>query len=163
LPAGTAPPKNDSGVVRLEANNIPAFQTEDFMPPPYEVKARVDFIYSEETETKADAFWKKIGKKQNSEVESFIGKKKAMEEAVAQIVAPGDTPKSSCRKSMLEFRRFETPVTNKKLPIRKRSATKPKPSITSKTCGETATATAPKLPGYTLRWFAPPASKLIPC
>ena len=31
----------------MEARNVPAFQTEDFMPPEDELKARVDFIYEE--------------------------------------------------------------------------------------------------------------------
>jgi hypothetical protein len=35
-------------------------------------------------------FWNKYGKKQYERVESFVGKHKAMEEAVAQIVSPGD-------------------------------------------------------------------------
>jgi hypothetical protein len=47
LPPGTSPPVEDHGVYRLTANNIAAFQTEDFMPPDREVKAGVDFIYSE--------------------------------------------------------------------------------------------------------------------
>ena len=34
-------------IVRMEASNIPAFQTEDYMPPANELKSRVDFIYEE--------------------------------------------------------------------------------------------------------------------
>jgi len=49
LPPGTAQPKEGPDhVVRLEAQNIPAFQTEDFMPPENELKARVDFTYGDE-------------------------------------------------------------------------------------------------------------------
>jgi len=91
LPAG-AVPKNESGFIRLETNNIAAFQTEDYMPPQNELKARVDFVYSEDSTMQADKFWKKEAKKENDEVESFIGKRKAMEQAVAQIVSPNDTP-----------------------------------------------------------------------
>ena len=98
LPAGTNPPKNDLNVVRLESSNIPAFQTEDYMPPENELKSRVDFIYSENDETQSEKFWKKEGKKQNERVESFVGKRKAMEQAVAQIVAPGDTPQVKLQK-----------------------------------------------------------------
>lgn len=100
LPPGTAVPR-DTGdrVIRLEANNIPAFQTEDFMPPENELKARVDFIYSDETlELDADKFWKKQGKKLNERVESFVGKRKAMEQAVAQIVSPNDSPEMKLQK-----------------------------------------------------------------
>jgi hypothetical protein len=97
LPAGIAP-KNESGFVRLETNNIAAFQTEDYMPPQNELKARVDFVYSEDSTMQADKFWKKEAKKKNDEVESFIGKRKAMEQAEAQIVSPNDTPEAKLQK-----------------------------------------------------------------
>jgi len=100
LPPGTGQPKEGSDhLVRLEAHNIPAFQTEDFMPPENELKARVDFVYSDEAfESDVDKFWKKVGKKLNGQVESFVGKRKAMEEAVAQIVSPNDPPEVKLRK-----------------------------------------------------------------
>jgi hypothetical protein len=97
LPEGVAP-KNERGLVHLEASDIGAFQTEDYMPPQNELKARVDFVYSENSEMQADKFWKKEGKKENDEVESFIGKRKAMEQAVAQIVSPSDTPEVKLQK-----------------------------------------------------------------
>jgi hypothetical protein len=92
LANGSAPPKLDWDFVRLETFNTPAFLTEDYMPPENEMKARVDFVYSESDEHEPDKFWKKEGKKQYDKVESFTGKRKAMEQAVAQIVSPGDTP-----------------------------------------------------------------------
>jgi hypothetical protein len=100
LPAGsTRPQQGPDRMVRLEAHNIPAFQTEDFMPPENELKSRVDFIYSDEPlESNQDRYWKNTGKKLNGQVESFVGKRKAMEEAVAQIVSPGDPPEVKLRK-----------------------------------------------------------------
>ena len=100
LPAGTEPPKQGPDhIVRLQVQNIPAFHTEDYMPPENELKARVDFTYSDELpERDANQFWKKKGKKLNDSVESFIGKRKAMEQAVAQIVSPNDSPEVKLRK-----------------------------------------------------------------
>jgi Domain of Unknown Function with PDB structure (DUF3857) len=100
LPPGTAEPKQEADrVVRLESQNIPAFQTEDFMPPENELKSRVDFIYSEDLpESDASRFWKKVGKRLNDRAESFIGRRKAMEQAVAQIVAPGDSQEVKLQK-----------------------------------------------------------------
>jgi Domain of Unknown Function with PDB structure (DUF3857) len=44
LPAGTSPPKQEpNGVIRLEAQNVPSFQVEDFMPPENALKYRVEF------------------------------------------------------------------------------------------------------------------------
>jgi hypothetical protein len=99
LPPGTAEPKQGPDhIVRLEASNIPAFETEDMMPPENELKARVDFIYSNEYFENADQFWKNFGKKRNDQLEKFVNKKKAMEQAVAQIVSPGDAPEEKLRK-----------------------------------------------------------------
>lgn len=98
--AGTNQPKSGPDqIVRLEVQNIPAFQTEDFMPPENELKARVDFIYSEDLfEPDVDKYWKRVGKKLNDEMESFVGKRKAMEQAVASIVSPSDSQEQKARK-----------------------------------------------------------------
>jgi len=102
LPPGTAPPQegNDRDhIVRMEAKNIAAFQVEDFMPPENELKARVDFVYSDEAfEPDVDKYWKKVGKKLTGQVETFVGKRKAMDDALAQIAAPSDPPEVKLRK-----------------------------------------------------------------
>ncbi|MBO0911988.1 MAG: DUF3857 domain-containing protein [Acidobacteria bacterium] len=92
LPPGTAAPKEGPDhIIRMEADNIPAFETEDYMPPEDELKARVDFTYSEDDVEKDPArFWKKRGKKLNGTVEAFVGRREAMEQAVGQIVSPTD-------------------------------------------------------------------------
>jgi hypothetical protein len=93
LPQGIKPPLNENKVIHMEAQDIPAFQTEDDMPPEGAVKFRVDFIYSEDGfEKEPDKFWKKQGKKMNDAAEGFVNKRKAMEQAVAEIVSPGDSP-----------------------------------------------------------------------
>ncbi len=100
LPEGSEKPKQGGDhVVRLEVSNVPAFPTEDYMPPANELKSRVDFTYSYETlSLDPQKFWTEAGKKMNSSVESFVGKRKAMEEAVATIVSPGDTPEQKLQK-----------------------------------------------------------------
>jgi hypothetical protein len=99
LPPGTNPPKDEHGSVNMETHNIPAFQIEDYMPPENELKMRVDFIYSEGNDEKEpEKFWKKEGKTQNDRVENFVGKRKAMEQAVAQIVGTGDSPEVKLQK-----------------------------------------------------------------
>jgi len=100
LPPGTTEPKQGSDhVVRLEASNIPAFQAEDFMPPENEMKSRVDFVYAEGmVEDDPTKFWKARGKKLNDQVESIVGKRKAMEQAVAQIISPTDSPEVKLQK-----------------------------------------------------------------
>jgi len=94
LPVGATPAKQEADhFIRMEANNIPAFQTEDYMPPVNELKYRVNFIYKRgAVELNADKYWADFGRTQNAFVEDFINKRKAMEQAVAQIVSPGDAP-----------------------------------------------------------------------
>jgi transglutaminase-like putative cysteine protease len=100
LPAGTTPPKDDHGTIRLEVQKVPAFQIEDFMPPENELKYRVEFIYTDNgnVETEPAKYWKKEGKRLDAAVENFVGKHKAMEQAVAQIVSGGDTPETKLQK-----------------------------------------------------------------
>ena len=100
LPPGTDLPKESPDhVIRLEARNIPAFQTEDFMPPANELKARVDFIYSDDPNDKdPDVFWKNVGKKRYADLDHFIDKRNAMQQAVAQIVTPQDPPEEKLKK-----------------------------------------------------------------
>jgi Domain of Unknown Function with PDB structure (DUF3857) len=100
LPPGTAQPAAaPNHVVGLEVSNVPAFQTEDYMPPANEMKSRVDFIYSEDTFEKDPAvYWKKRGKRLNELMEGFVGKRKAMEQAVSEIVGAGDSQEVKLQK-----------------------------------------------------------------
>lgn len=101
LPQGTNPPKQDTDkTVRLETSDVPPFEEEDYMPPENELKFRVDFVYDIDPnpEKEPDKFWKKIGKQKYSTAESFVGKHKAMEDAVSQIVAPTDSAEVKLQK-----------------------------------------------------------------
>jgi hypothetical protein len=99
LPDGALPKQGPDHVVRMEANNIPAFQLEDYMPPPNELKSRVDFIYEEgSAEKDQESYWRRVGKNWNGYLENFVGKRKEMEQAVAQIVSPNDSPEVKLRK-----------------------------------------------------------------
>jgi Domain of Unknown Function with PDB structure (DUF3857) len=103
LPDGVKPPVNDTRTtahnIHMEAQNIPAFQVEDDMPPEAAMKFRVDFTYKEDAlETDVDKFWKKQGKKMNDAAESFVNKRKALEAAVAEIVSASDAPEVKLQK-----------------------------------------------------------------
>jgi hypothetical protein len=100
LPEGSKPAQGGAqNIVEMDARNIAAFQEEDFSPPENELRAHVDFIYDEELpEADPNKYWQRWGKKANGALESFIGKRGGMQEAVAQIVAPGDAPEVKLRK-----------------------------------------------------------------
>ncbi len=99
LPEGVKPPVDEHHLIHMEAQDIPAFQVEDDMPPEGTMKIIVDFIYSEEAfEKEADKFWKKQGKRMDDGAEAFVNKRKAMEQAVAGIVSPGDSQEVKLQK-----------------------------------------------------------------
>lgn len=101
LPAGTDPPKEISRKIRLETRDVPAFVSEESMPPENELKYRVDFIYLDSDAVRDQepaAFWKNVSKRANKEVERFADKRTVMEQAVGQIVAPGDPPLEKLKK-----------------------------------------------------------------
>ena len=99
LPESAKPPVDENKLIHMEAQDVPAFQVEDDMPPEATMKYRVDFIYSEDGfEKEPDKFWKKQGKKMNDGAEGFVNKRKAMEQAVAEIVSPGDSPDAKLQK-----------------------------------------------------------------
>jgi Domain of Unknown Function with PDB structure (DUF3857) len=107
LPEGTPTPAKQGAVIRMEAQDIPAFQVEDDMPPEDSMKYKVDFFYSEgSVERDPEKFWKKRGKKLNDDVEGFTGKRKAMEEAVAGIVSASDAPEVKLQKIYRRVQQF---------------------------------------------------------
>jgi hypothetical protein len=102
LPTGTERPKDERGKIRLESRDVPAFVTEDYMPPENELKFRVDFIYVSDFDPKPekdpDVFWKTYGKRIFHLVDNFVDKRRAMTEAVATMVDPGDSPEVKLHK-----------------------------------------------------------------
>ena len=99
LPEGTKPPVNENKLIHMEARDIPAFQAEDDMPPEDTMKFLVDFIYSDgDMEKDPEKFWKKQGKKMHDKAEAFVGKRKAMEQALAEIVSASDSPEAKLQK-----------------------------------------------------------------
>ncbi len=98
LPPGTGEPKVDHRVVRLETQNVPAFQVEDHMPPENEMKFRVEFVYSRNLEKNVDKFWWDEGTRRNFVVEQFVDKGGPMADAVQQIVSPADGDEVKLRK-----------------------------------------------------------------
>jgi len=99
LPEGSAPKQGVRGIVEMEAHDIPAFQAEDYMPPENEIKSRVDFVYDEDLPVNDPSkYWKRFGKRRNSALESFIGKRKEMEDALGQIVSANDSPEIKLKK-----------------------------------------------------------------
>ena len=107
LPEGAKPPVNEHSSIHMEVQDVPAFQVEDDMPPEGAMKFRVDFTYSQDGfEKEPDKFWKKQGKKMDDAAEGFVNKRKAMEQAVAQIVSASDSPEVKLQKIYAKVQSF---------------------------------------------------------
>ncbi len=102
------------------------------MPPEAAMKFRVDFTYKEDgLEKDPDKFWKKQGKKLNDSAESYVNKRKAMEQAVSEIVAAGDSPEVKLQKIYARVQKlrnlsFEVEKTEQEL---KRAKEKPPENV----------------------------------
>jgi hypothetical protein len=93
IPPGSMPPKIVSDKVRMEAHDLPAFVTEEFMPPEDEVKYRVDFVYDSGDlahEKDSASYWKAFSKASYKDVARFLDRPRALSEALAQIVGTAD-------------------------------------------------------------------------
>ncbi len=99
LPPGAQPTQGHDHILRMEVQNVPAFQVEDFMPPANELKSRVDFITeSEFFEKEPVEYWRHVGKTWNTTLEDFLGRRGPMQAAVTQIISPNDLPEVKLRK-----------------------------------------------------------------
>jgi len=97
---GVVPTEGADRIIRMDVNDIPAFETEDFMPPANELKAHVKFIYTDSNvlETDNARYWKSAGKRMNDRAESFAKKRSGLEQVVAQTVSPNDSPEEKAQK-----------------------------------------------------------------
>ena len=100
LPEGTTTPNKKGGKIRLETHDVPAFASEELMPPENELKYRVDFLYLTDEHLDKDpvSFWKRHGKEAFSNIRKFVNEPKVMQRAVAQIVQAEDPPELKLRK-----------------------------------------------------------------
>jgi hypothetical protein len=100
LPPDTEPPSKEHGIIRLETHDVPAFVTEEYMPPEDVMKYRVEFVYEgEESNQKEEAaYWKAFAKRSNTNVQRFIKAGRALEQEVARLVQPGDSEETKTRK-----------------------------------------------------------------
>ena len=108
MPEGTGSPEKKRGRIELETHDVPAFVTEELMPPDNVLEYRVDFIYANDEQFTKDpaSYWKHIGKDAFHDVDKFVDRRKAMEHAVAEIVQPEDSPETKLRKIYARVQRM---------------------------------------------------------
>ena len=85
MPADLKPQKKGDGF-ELQAQNIAAFEAEEFMPPQDNYKPQVRFFYGGSEISSIDKFWQEVGRDWNNDAEHFIGNHKEIQEAAAQAI-----------------------------------------------------------------------------
>jgi Domain of Unknown Function with PDB structure (DUF3857)/Transglutaminase-like superfamily len=91
-------PTHKGASVDLEMRDVPAFESEDNMPPEENYKSGVRFFYTQFDFKTADKFWEEIGKRRNRSVEDFIGNRKEAREAAEQAIGNESDPEKKLRK-----------------------------------------------------------------
>ena len=96
LPPGNKVKESMDGSFDLVVDNVPALPDEEFEPPLNSFSYRLIFYYSS-TFTGAD-YWKEEGKEWGKDVDRFAAPSDRIRQAVAGIVAPGDTDDQKLQK-----------------------------------------------------------------
>ncbi|HKF47928.1 MAG TPA: DUF3857 domain-containing protein [Terracidiphilus sp.] len=96
LPEGAKLIKDSTGRFSYDAIDVPAVADEPWMPPLNSIIYRIEFYY--ENFHDGQQFWTEEGKNWAKTAEHFSTPGKAIKEAVAGLVAPGDTDEVKARK-----------------------------------------------------------------
>jgi hypothetical protein len=90
--------KKKGSTVELSMENVPAFDSEGYMPPENNYKPRVLFFYTSGEATTADKFWQEGGKRWNARAEHMLGNSKEVKEAAAEAIGSETDPEKRLRK-----------------------------------------------------------------
>jgi len=97
MPAGVTPKETGAGI-SLTLENIPAFRPETMMPPEENFKPEVRFFYGGREMESPESFWRDIGKEWQEKAERFMGRRKEMETAAAEIAGSETDARQKLRK-----------------------------------------------------------------
>src|SRR5215470_19251150 len=85
MPPSMRPQRKGEGF-ELEAEDMKAFEGEEYMPPSANFKPQVRFYYGGSEISSADKFWQDAGRDWNEEVERFIGNHKEIKAAAQEAI-----------------------------------------------------------------------------
>ncbi len=109
-------PRDVGSAAQLELANVPAFETEEYMPPEQNFKPTVIFFYNRKGSPSVDKEWQEIGKNRYETSESYMANNRGVKEEAAKAVAGETDPEKKLRKIYqrtqkirnLTFERFRT-------------------------------------------------------
>jgi hypothetical protein len=91
-------PVQKGGGYEMEVANMPAFESEGYMPPEEDLKPQMRFFYIGPGASTAEKFWQEAGRKWNDEAEHFIGNRKEISQAAAEAIGNETDPEQKLRK-----------------------------------------------------------------
>ncbi|HWF02764.1 MAG TPA: DUF3857 domain-containing protein, partial [Candidatus Angelobacter sp.] len=91
-------PVQKGGGYELEVENMPAFETEGYMPPEDDFKPQMRFFYVGRDVSTTEKFWKDVGERGNTWTERFIGNRKEISQAAAEAIGNETDPEQKLRK-----------------------------------------------------------------
>jgi hypothetical protein len=91
-------PVQKGGGYELDVDNMPAFETEGYMPPQEDFVPQMRFLYVGSHVSTPDKFWKDAGEKWNNDADHFIGNRKEIGQAAAEAIGSETDPEQKLRK-----------------------------------------------------------------
>ena len=90
-------PVSKGGGYELDVSDMSAFESEGYMPPEEDMKPQVRFFYIGTGSSTSEKFWQDAGRKWNEDVERFIGNRKEISQAAAQVIGAETDPEKKLR------------------------------------------------------------------
>jgi transglutaminase-like putative cysteine protease len=97
IPAGVTPRETGAGI-ELKLENVEAFAPEAMMPPEENFKPEVRFFYGGREMESPDTFWRDIGRDWYEKSERFMGRRRELETAAAEIIGAEADARQKLRK-----------------------------------------------------------------
>ena len=91
-------PRLKGGTYVLDAENMPAFLAEGYMPPEEDYRPQVRFFYGGREIESPEKFWEDAGREWNEEAEHFIAGHKEIEQEASQVIGGETEPAQKLRK-----------------------------------------------------------------
>jgi hypothetical protein len=88
--------RDASGNYTFDAADIPPIPKDDWMPPLNSLNYKIEFYYTQYMT--GEQFWKEEGKRWLKDVDRFTNPTKTLQQAVSQILGPGDTETQKAQK-----------------------------------------------------------------
>ncbi|HLJ85978.1 MAG TPA: DUF3857 domain-containing protein, partial [Candidatus Angelobacter sp.] len=97
LPAGVKPKETASGI-ELEAQGVPSFRGENYMPPEDNYRSEVRFFYGGREIESPEIFWRDTGKLWFGNAERFIGNHPEIRSAAITLIGSETDPEGKLRR-----------------------------------------------------------------